>query len=195
MSAIRTEDAPASVAGGAPLLHGGADLAADLATIGARADFSTVRAARKAADPAVAAAFRLIERWEQETISRGEALTSAAHSERMFRRRLRDLEHEVFAVAFLDNRHRVIAVEEMFRGSIDSTRVHPREVVKRALALNAAAVMVAHNHPCGVAEPSNADRAITHKLKGALELVDMRLLDHIVIGERDYVSFVERGWL
>jgi DNA repair protein RadC len=109
--------------------------------------------------------------------------------------RLRDLEHEVFAVLFLDNQHRVIAYEELARGSIDGAAVYPREVVKAALRQNAAAVIFAHNHPSGVAEPSAADRALTTRLKSALAAVDVRVLDHLVIGEGVPASFAERGWL
>ena len=109
------------------------------------------------------------------------------------RARLRDREHEVFCCLFLDNRHRVIAFEEVFRGTIDGASVHPREVVKLALARNAAAVILAHNHPSGVAEPSQADELITGRLRDALALVDIRVLDHIVVGDGRCVSFAERG--
>ena len=108
--------------------------------------------------------------------------------------RLRDNPAEVFACLFLDNRHRVIAYEELFRGTIDGASVHPREVVKRALHFNTAAVILAHNHPSGIAEPSQADERITQRLKDALALVDIRLLDHMIIGD-DVVSFAERGLL
>jgi len=109
--------------------------------------------------------------------------------------RLRDLPHEVFCVLFLDNRHRVIAFEELFRGTIDGATVHAREVVKRALAHNAAAVILSHNHPSGVAEPSQADEIITRRLKNALDLVEIRLLDHLVVGDGHCESFAERGLL
>jgi len=107
--------------------------------------------------------------------------------------RLRHHPHEVFACLFLDNRHRVIVFEELFRGTVDGASVHPREVVRRALHHNAAAVILAHNHPSGVAEPSRADIRITRRLVEALALVDVRILDHVVIGEGDGVSFAERG--
>ena len=107
----------------------------------------------------------------------------------------RDLPHEGFCGVFLDNRHRVIALEELFRGTIDGASVHPREVVKRALAKNAAAVILAHNHPSGIAEPSQADELITRRLKEALALVDIRVLDHLVIGDGVCESFAERGLL
>ena len=98
-------------------------------------------------------------------------------------------------MVFLDNQHRVIAVEDLFRGTLDSCSVHPREVVKQALKHQAGAVILAHNHPSGVAEPSPADRHITTRLKEALALVDVRTLDHLVIGDGEPVSFAERGWL
>jgi DNA repair protein RadC len=103
--------------------------------------------------------------------------------------------HEVFCCLFLDTRHRVIRYEELFRGTIDGATVYPREVVKRALALNAAAVIVGHNHPSGVSEPSEADRSITLKLAKALGLVEVRLLDHLVVSRGGHVSLAERGWL
>ncbi len=108
--------------------------------------------------------------------------------------RLKEIEHEVFAVLFMDNRHRVICFEKMFRGTIDGASVYPREVVKEALKYNAAAVIFAHNHPSGVAEPSHADEQITKRLKDALALVGVRVLDHFVVGD-EVVSFAERGLL
>ena len=103
--------------------------------------------------------------------------------------------HEVFAVLFLDAQHRLLCLEEMFRGTLNQTSVYPREVVKRALALNAAAVVLAHNHPSGVAEPSRADEFLTQTLKSALQLVDVRVLDHVVVGAGQAVSMAERGLL
>lgn len=108
---------------------------------------------------------------------------------------LRGLPHEVFAVLFLDTQHRLLAMEEMFRGTLAQTSVYPREVVKRALAWNAGAAILAHNHPSGAAEPSRADEFLTHSIKSALQLVDVRLLDHLVVGGADVVSFAERGLL
>ena len=105
------------------------------------------------------------------------------------------LGHEVFAVLFLDSQHRLLVMEPMFRGTLTQTSVYPREVVKRALALNAAAVVLAHNHPSGAAEPSRADEFLTQSLKSALALVDVRVLDHLVVGHADVVSFAERGLL
>lgn len=103
--------------------------------------------------------------------------------------------HEVFAVLFLDAQNRLLAMEELFRGTLTQTSVYPREVVKRALAHNAAGVMLAHNHPSGVAEPSKADEYLTHTLKSALALVDVQVLDHFVVGRAEVVSFAERGLL
>ena len=103
--------------------------------------------------------------------------------------------YEVFAVLFLDTQQRLIAFEELFRGTLAQTSVYPHEVVKRALALNAAAVVLAHNHPSGVAEPSRADEALTHALRSALALVDVRVLDHFVVAPGTVVSFAERGLL
>ena len=104
-------------------------------------------------------------------------------------------EHEVFAVLFIDVRHQLLAMEEMFRGTLTQTSVYPREVVKRALQLNAGAVVLAHNHPSGVAEPSRADEYLTQTLKTALQLVDVRVLDHIIVGQGHVVSLAERGLL
>lgn len=109
------------------------------------------------------------------------------------RLKLTGLGHEVFAVMFLDSQHRLIALEEMFRGTLSQTSVYPREIVKRGLDLGAAAVILAHNHPSGVAEPSRADEQLTDALKTALALVDMRVLDHMVVGHGEVVSLAERG--
>lgn len=105
------------------------------------------------------------------------------------------LEYEVFAVLFVDSQHRLIELDEMFRGTLNQASVYPREVVRKALALNAGAVVLAHNHPSGLAEPSRADEFLTQTLKTALQLVDVRVLDHIVVGVTTTVSFAERGLL
>ncbi len=139
------------------------------------------------------AAAEIVRRNLRESLDRADALTSPAVTRDYLRARLRDLPHEVFCCLFLDNRNRVISFEELFRGTIDGASVHPREVVKTALQRNAAAVILAHNHPSGVAEPSQADEIITRRLRDALCLVDIRVLDHIVIGEGECVSFAERG--
>ncbi|MHB8425145.1 MAG: RadC family protein [Gammaproteobacteria bacterium] len=131
----------------------------------------------------------------RERVERGQALTDPAAVKRWLITRLSDRPHEVFCVLYLDNRHRVIAFEELFRGTLDGASVHPREVVKQALQHNAAAVIFVHNHPSGIAEPSDADRRLTQRLKDALALMDIRTLDHFVIGGVEAVSFAERGWL
>ncbi len=141
------------------------------------------------------AVLELARRHLDATLRRGDALTDPATTRRYLASRLRDHPHEVFACLFLDNRHRVIAFEELFRGTIDGASVHPREVVRRALHHNAAALILAHNHPSGVAEPSEADRRITRRLQEALALVDVRVLDHVVVGDGETVAFAERGWL
>ena len=135
----------------------------------------------------------LAESLLRERVERGEPLTDPAMTRRWLITRLSDRPHEVFCVLYLDNRHRVLAFEELFRGTIDGASVHPREVAKQALAHNAAAVIFAHNHPSGVAEPSDADRRLTQRLKDALSLLDIRTLDHFVIGGVEATSFAERG--
>jgi DNA repair protein RadC len=122
------------------------------------------------------------------------SLTSPQASKDFVKLKLATYEHEVFACVFLDNRNRVITFEEMFRGTIDGASVYPREVVKACLSHNAAAVIFAHNHPSGTTEPSQADIAITERLKKALALIDVRVLDHLIVGE-DVTSFAERGLL
>jgi DNA repair protein RadC len=129
-----------------------------------------------------------------EQLSRGDALCSPTETRHFLTAQLANYPHEVFACLFLDNRNRVIAFEKMFYGTIDGASVYPREVVRLALKKNAAAIIFAHNHPSGVAEPSHADEQITQRLKEALALVDIRVLDHFVIGD-DVVSFAERGLL
>ena len=130
-----------------------------------------------------------------ESLERGKPLTDPAATRRYLLAKLRDMPHEVFSCLYLDNRHRVIAFEELFRGTIDGATVHPREVVRAALKHNAAALIFAHNHPSGVAEPSDADRRLTRRLSDALALVDIRVLDHFVVGDGEVSSFAERGWL
>lgn len=141
------------------------------------------------------AALEIGRRHLGETLQRGATLESTRDTRDYLKARLRDLEREVFCALFLDNRHRVLAFEELFAGTLNGTAVYPREVVKRALRLNAAAVIFAHNHPSGVAEPSRADEVLTQRLKEALALVEIRVLDHFVIGDGELVSFSERGLL
>jgi len=126
-------------------------------------------------------------------IQRGETFTSPELVKEYLITKLAGFEHEVFAALFLDAKHQLIQYVEMFRGSIDSASVYPREVVKEALHHNAAAVIFAHNHPSGNPEPSQADKTLTQRLKEALMLVEVRSLDHIVVGGRQTVSFAERG--
>jgi DNA repair protein RadC len=144
---------------------------------------------------AIHAMRELAQRYFEETLPVGATIRSPADSETFLRARLRDRPHEVFCCLYLDNRHRVLGFDELFRGTIDGTGVYPREVVKEALARNAAAVILAHNHPSGVAEPSASDERITRRLRSALELVDIRLLDHLVVGDGVSTSMASRGML
>ncbi len=141
------------------------------------------------------AAIELARRHYQQLMACGSVLSCPRATREFLRMRLRDLPHEVFAIVYLDNRNRVISFEELFRGTIDGASVHPREVVKQALARNAAGVILAHNHPSGIAEPSQADELITRRLKEALSLVDIRVLDHLIVGDGVCESFAERGLL
>jgi DNA repair protein RadC len=144
---------------------------------------------------ALAATLELGHRHLHGQLERGAALTDPARAAEYFARRLRHLPHEEFACLFLDTRHRLLAFETLFRGTLDGAEVHPREVAKRCLALNAAAVILGHNHPSGSAEPSAADRAVTARLKQSLALVEVRLLDHVVIGDGPPCSMAQRGLL
>ncbi|MCS6948393.1 MAG: DNA repair protein RadC [Steroidobacteraceae bacterium] len=139
------------------------------------------------------AALELARRHYCEPLRRGSVLVSPAKTREFLIAQLRDLPYEVFCCLYLDNRHRLIAFEELFRGTIDGASVHPREVLRQALSHNAAAVILAHNHPSGVAEPSQADQLITRRLRDALALLDIRLLDHLVVAGPDAVSLAERG--
>ena len=137
----------------------------------------------------------LARRYFDEYLPIGEAIRSPADTEAFLISRMRHLDHELFCCLYLDNRHRVLRFDELFRGTIDGTSVYPREVVKEALAVNAAAVILAHNHPSGVAEPSQADERITQRLKSALDLVDIRLLDHLIVGRGPATSLAARGMI
>jgi DNA repair protein RadC len=141
------------------------------------------------------AAIEISRRQLSESLRAGPSLTTPRVTCDFLSAKLRDLEHEIFCCLYLDKRHRLIHYEELFRGTIDGASVHPREIVKLALQRNSAAVIVAHNHPSGVAEPSQADELITQRLKEALALVDIRLLDHIIVGDGVSVSLAERGLL
>jgi DNA repair protein RadC len=169
--------------------HGG--LAA-LIEAGARAGargFGTARYAQ------FAACVELARRAARETLRRGDALTSPEAVRDYLRLTLSARANEVFACLFLDSQHRLIAAEELFQGTLAQTSVYPREIVKAALTHNAAAVIFAHNHPSGVAEPSRADELLTQSLKSALALIDVRTLDHFIVAGGEVVSFAERGLL
>ena len=131
----------------------------------------------------------------EQKMQRGASFSSPAAVKEYLRAKLAGFEHEVFAVLFLDTQHRLIEYAEMFRGTIDSASVYPRELVKEALRLNAAAVIVSHNHPSGNSEPSAADKAMTSQLRQALALVDIRTLDHVIVAGTRTTSFAERGLL
>jgi len=130
-----------------------------------------------------------------QRVAKGSLLSSPNAVKNYLRLRFADLQHEVFCLLYLDNRNRLIACEDLFRGTIDGATVHPREVVKAALRHNAAGVLIAHNHPSGVAEPSQADELITRRLKTALDYVDIRVIDHLVVSAGEAVSMAERGTL
>ena len=140
-------------------------------------------------------ALELARRHYGAALRPGEPLHSPADTRRFLTAQLRDRPYEVFCCLYLDNRHRLIVFEELFRGTIDGAAVHPREVLRQALSHNAAAIILAHNHPSGVAEPSHADELITVRLRDALALVDIRVLDHLIIAGPEAVSLAERGVL
>ncbi len=158
-----------------------------------RAEFCASRGLGQAKYVQLQAVLEMGRRHLRETLNRGDALTSPRQTRSYLSARLRGYPYEVFACLFLDNRHRVIEYEELFQGTIDGATVHPREVVRRAIGHNAAAVILAHNHPSGVAEPSASDTRITRRLSEALALVDVRVLDHIVVGDGEMTSLAERG--
>jgi len=139
------------------------------------------------------ACVELARRHYAEAMRAGPPLDSPQATRDFLIRRLRDTPHELFCCLHLDNRHRLIAFDELFRGTIDGASVHPREVVKQALARNAAAVILAHNHPSGIAEPSQADELVTRRLREALQLVDIRVLDHMIVADNGCLSFAEHG--
>ncbi|MCY1278744.1 hypothetical protein D9M70_274850 [compost metagenome] len=141
------------------------------------------------------AVLEMARRHLAEQLRRDSALESPQAVRDYLKARLRHEPHEVFACLFLDSRHRVLAFEVLFHGSIDGASVYPRQVVKRALAHNAAALILTHNHPSGVAEPSQADRALTQRMKDALALVDVRVLDHFIVGDGEPLSMAEHGWM
>ncbi|MES2819149.1 MAG: DNA repair protein RadC [Pseudomonadota bacterium] len=141
------------------------------------------------------AVLEMARRHLAEGLRRDSALESPQAVRDYLKALLRHEPHEVFGCLFLDAKHRVLAFEVLFRGSIDNTSVYPRQVVKRALAHNAAALILTHNHPSGVAEPSQADRVLTRRLKESLALIDVRVLDHFIVGDGEPLSMAEYGWL
>lgn len=134
-------------------------------------------------------------RYLYESLQRDDAITSPEATQQYLSARLRHHRHEVFACLFLDNRHHVIQYEELFNGTIDGAAVYPRVIVQKALQYNAAAVILSHNHPSGIKEPSQADKQITFQIRDALNLVDVRVLDHFIVGDGKAFSFVEKGLL
>jgi DNA repair protein RadC len=167
----------------AGLLHAGA------------ADLKRIKGLGPAKRAEVAAVIELARRSLHQRLAERPAFEAPEGVREYLRLHLSTRDHEVFAVLFLDAQHRLLQFDEMFRGTLTQTSVYPREVVRRALALNAAAVILAHNHPSGVAEPSRADEFLTQSLKSALQLVDVRVLDHMVVARTQVVSFAERGLL
>ncbi|RLA10204.1 MAG: hypothetical protein DRQ60_00520 [Gammaproteobacteria bacterium] len=133
------------------------------------------------------------QRYARESLQRGDALTSPEQTENYLRTRMRDYQQEVFACLWLDNRHRIIQFDELFYGTVNGASVYSREVVRSALRHNAAATILCHNHPSGIAEPSAADRQITQRLQQALELIDVTVLDHIIVGDQTCTSLAKRG--
>lgn len=173
------------------------------------ADFGSLRAlllaerscwtTRKGLGPAryaaVQAAVELARRHLQEELRSGLPLTTPQAAFRFLQAQLRDRPYEVFCCLYLDNRHRLIAFEELFRGTVDCAQVHPREVLRQALLHNATALILVHNHPSGALEPSPADEAITRRLKAGLSLMDLRVVDHVIVGGSHCYSFAEHGLL
>lgn len=141
------------------------------------------------------AVVELSHRYLKVKMTKENYLTSPTLTHHYLANRLMDKDREIFMVIFLDNQNHVINCEEMFVGTYNSVEVHPREVARKALQYNAAALILAHNHPSGLAEPSQADRALTEKIEQVCELIDVRVIDHLVIGKGEYVSFAERGWI
>ncbi len=158
-------------------------------------EFCRVKGLGKAKFVQLQAVLEMARRHLGQQIELGSSIQSPAEAREAVHARLVDYPYEVFAVLFLDTRHRVLGFEELFRGTIDGASVPVREVVASTLRLNAAAVILAHNHPSGVAEPSQADRQLTERLQSALELINVRILDHLVVGSTNCTSFADRGWI
>ncbi len=174
-----------------------------LGRFGGLRDLTAASAADVCAEPGVGearfaalqAAAELGRRIQGGLLTRGSTIGGPVVLRRFLKVRMRDDPSEVFACIYLDNRHRVIQFERVFQGTVDGAAVHPREVVRRCIAHNAAALIVAHNHPSGLADPSEADRAITRRLRDALALIDVRLLDHMIVGDSEVTSLAEMGLL
>ncbi|NDY91517.1 RadC family protein [Ideonella livida] len=159
------------------------------------ADFRRIKGLGPAKCAELAAVVEIARRALAQELQRGPVFDSPGKVKDYTALRLGGLPHEVFAVLFLDAQHRLIEMRELFRGTLTQTSVYPREVLKLAMALNAGAVILAHNHPSGLAEPSRADEFLTQSLKTTLQMVDVRVLDHLVVGSGQVVSFAERGLL
>lgn len=160
-----------------------------------RRHFCTVPGLGAAKYAQMQAILEIARRHLREALDRGESFTRPELVCEFLQSQLRDQRQEVFAALFLDSQHRLLAFEPLFHGTIDGAAVYPREVARRALKHNAAAAIVAHNHPSGLAEPSRSDRLVTERLRDALALLDVRLLDHFVVGDGECVSLAERGWM
>lgn len=141
------------------------------------------------------AVLEMSHRYLSETIKRGDAFTSSEQTQQYLTYKLRHRTREAFYVLYLDTQYRLITEEVMFEGTIDSASIYPREIVKHALVHNAKALILAHNHPSGIAEPSESDKRVTQRIADAVNLVDIRLLDHFVVGDGEVVSFAQRGWV
>jgi DNA repair protein RadC len=141
------------------------------------------------------AVLEMSRRHMESTLKKGDAFTDSQAAQQYLKQRLRHHSQEVFACLFLDNQHQLIKFEELFFGSINSASVYPREIVKKAIEYNAAALIVAHNHPSGNSEPSLSDKKITERIKSALDLIDVRLIDHIIVGDAMTYSFAQHGEL
>ncbi|WP_294614777.1 DNA repair protein RadC [uncultured Gilliamella sp.] len=158
-------------------------------------DFCKIHGLGTAKYTQLKAVVELSHRYLNVKMIKENSLTSPSLTHHYLASRLANKEREIFMVLFLDNQNHVITSEEMFTGTYNCVEVHPREVARRALQHNAAALILAHNHPSGVAEPSQADRNLTRKIEQVCELIDIQIIDHIVIGKGEYVSFAERGWI
>ena len=156
-------------------------------------EFAQIRGLGTAKYVQLQAVLEIGRRYLIDEVRRGDVLDSPQATRDLLGLKMRHLSYEVFACLFLDNQHQVIHYEEMFRGTLDGASVYPREVVKRALELDAKALIFAHNHPSGIAEPSQADRDLTVRLQEALGLLEIRVLDHFIVGDGEPVSFAERG--